>query len=96
MARSCWNWQVTWDVHRCKKWRLDQLTTSHHRNVVSQSGVRRRASGIIEVLADESEGVEYEWTNSASTENVASGLPQGSYEVMVTNVAGCQDSATFT
>ena len=24
------------------------------------------------------------------------GLPQGSYEVMVTNVAGCQDSATFT
>ena len=54
------------------------------------------ASGIIEVLADESEGVEYEWTNSASTENVASGLPQGSYEVMVTNVAGCQDSATFT
>ena len=53
------------------------------------------ASGVIEVITDESGTVDYQWTGpSVATDSLATDLLAGEYFVIVTNEAGCQDSSS--
>ncbi len=55
------------------------------------------ASGVIEVLTDEGDAeLTWDWTGTAATTALAEGLAAGTYSVVVTNAAQCQDSTEVT